>query len=222
MSTDNKILKKIAKCLRLAKSSNANEASTAMRQAQKLMEQHNISADDVSMADVNECSSSINTRSHASHWVVNLAALVNESFGTESFSSASWDKPTQMVFVGVSPAAEIASYTFNVLHRQLKNERTAYYKKLRGKRVNKIRKADLFALSWLRSVRSQVIKFSGKDNSETIGKYMAVNHKSLTTVKKSIKAKPADYSHMAQGSLAGKGVTLNHAMNGADGVKALS
>lgn len=51
----NKALDKIKKCLRLATSANPNEAAAAMRQAQALMRKHGIGQDDVSMADVMEC-----------------------------------------------------------------------------------------------------------------------------------------------------------------------
>ena len=47
-----KVLEKIKKCLRLAKSSNPHEAAAAMRQAQKLMEKYNLTERDVDLTDV--------------------------------------------------------------------------------------------------------------------------------------------------------------------------
>ena len=44
-----KIIDKIKKCLALAKSDNPHEAATALRQAQKLMEQHNLTEQDISL-----------------------------------------------------------------------------------------------------------------------------------------------------------------------------
>ena len=215
-----KNLEKIAKCLRLAKSSNPHEAGAALRQAQKLMEKYSITQDQVKMADVNEHAASIGTRNRQTIWQGRAEVLINDAFGTQSFAKLHGNAPTEIIFVGLGTAPTIASYAFSVIHRQLKKERAAYYKKLRGKRINKIRKADLFAVSWLNSVRETVIKFAGQDN-ELIEKYLEVAHTGLMSFSKKINASPDDYTHIANGARAGRGVTLNHAMDGNTEVKQL-
>ena len=51
-----KIIDKIKKCLALSNSDNPHEAAAALRQAQKLMEMHNLTELDISLSDVQECS----------------------------------------------------------------------------------------------------------------------------------------------------------------------
>lgn len=64
------ILRKIQKCLALSKSANEHEASVALRQAQKLMELHNVSEEGLLLADVtSDGAPSVSTRNpRAGSW----------------------------------------------------------------------------------------------------------------------------------------------------------
>ena len=49
-----KILDKIKKCLALSKSANEHEAAQALKQAQALMEKHEVNAVDIALSEVSE------------------------------------------------------------------------------------------------------------------------------------------------------------------------
>ncbi len=126
-------IKKIKKCLALAGSSNAHEAAAAMRQAQKLMQEHGVSETDVTLADVSE--KHIPAPSNTiSSWQASLARSVAAAFGCEHYycrtakigSGYRLVRSTNVVFVGVGAAAEVASYAFEVLLRQATRDRSAH------------------------------------------------------------------------------------------------
>ena len=52
-----RVIRKIKRCLALSKSSNENEAATAMRQAQALMREYRLTELDVRLSDVDEVQS---------------------------------------------------------------------------------------------------------------------------------------------------------------------
>ncbi|EEJ5271223.1 DUF2786 domain-containing protein, partial [Salmonella enterica] len=49
-----KIIRRLKKLMALTGSSNANEASAALARAQKLMETHGVTQDDIEILDINE------------------------------------------------------------------------------------------------------------------------------------------------------------------------
>ena len=80
---DRRALDKIKKCLRLAKSDNANEAAAALRQAQKLMAKHGLNDVDVQLADVTRHRAKSGAVSHPPRWMWLLMSLIKEAFGVE-------------------------------------------------------------------------------------------------------------------------------------------
>uniref|UniRef100_UPI0009E92407 DUF2786 domain-containing protein n=1 Tax=Methylogaea oryzae TaxID=1295382 RepID=UPI0009E92407 len=78
-----KALAKIKKCLRLAASANANEAATAMRQAQALMEQYGIEHSDVLASEAAEAKAKAGATKTPAMWENRLADLVARSFGCD-------------------------------------------------------------------------------------------------------------------------------------------
>lgn len=157
MSDKNKILDKIKKCLALSKSSNQHEAQAALRQAQKLMEAHNISESALLASTVGRTFTKAQAKARPNQWECNLAVVVARAFGCDSLYSAT-PYGGYWVFVGIDPAPEIAEYTMAVLLRQIIRDRKAFIATIHGntKRARKTQMADLFCAGWVRAAGSSV------------------------------------------------------------------
>jgi hypothetical protein len=143
------ILRKIKACLRLAASSNPNEASSALRQAQAMMAQHGVTAAEVS--DVGEAE--VTTRYRGQTPPQSICMLVNlcaDGFGASVVLVSQWRK-TVIRFYGIDGSAEIAAYAFTVLRRQLDRDRLAHISRVR-KRGNREARGEAFAQAWVSSV----------------------------------------------------------------------
>lgn len=170
---DRKVLDKIKKCLRLAQSSNANEAAAAMRQAQKLMAMHGVTVDDVAISDVDSHMAKAGAGKTPPSHVAMLANMVAGAFGAEIVYAPTWDGERwvgRVEFYGVNGAAEVAGYAFEVLGRQLKRDRNAYLATLnkRIKRATKVRRGDLYAQAWVNAVASQVVPHKRSEAEDKI------------------------------------------------------
>jgi len=180
MSDNDKIIAKIKKCLALSASASEHEASTALRQAQKLMEAHDITDADVLAANVNESVVNASTTNRPSQWEGALASIVARSFGCtllfgQRFSFEKLKVVGQWVFVGAGQTHEVARYCFEVLHRQVKRARTGYVKEClcHHKKAEKTRLADLFCKGWVRSVEQAIVVFAGQPGAqEAVNAYM--------------------------------------------------
>lgn len=161
---DRRALDKIKKCLRLAKSDNANEAAAALRHAQKLMAKHGLNDVDVQLAEVTRHRAKSDAVSNPPRWLWLLLSLIKEAFGVEYLYHSErgpkthWRMEGNADFIGVGEAPEIAAYAFSILHRQLKKDRSAYLHELPPgmRRGTKTRRADLFAEAWLSAVYQKV------------------------------------------------------------------
>jgi len=191
--TRDEALKKIKKCLALAKSQNPHEAAAAMRQAQKLMAEHSLDEQAVSMADVSESKVSAVSQAHVK-WESALFAIVAEAFGCQRYieigsrmlPNGRWVKHRRIVFIGVGAAAEVASYAYEVLSRQCAKARADHISKQPGscKRITKTARGDQFALGWAYGVRGLLDKFANGDvNDKLLESYMETKHPDMTTVK---------------------------------------
>jgi len=190
-------LQKIAKCLALAKSANEHEAAAAMRQAQALMAAHALESADVELASVAEHPS--RARSTVINlWENALAHLVGEAFGCQHFSHqrqryiGTRFRPTRdVVFVGIGPAAEVASYAFDVLLRQCTAARAEHVKKQPSscKPITKTGRGDRFAVAWVCAVRGLVSRFAGQAGDQAlIEAYIGKKYPQLQSVKPKDKA----------------------------------
>ena len=82
-------LAKIKKCLALAKSANEHEAAQALKQAQALMREFEVTEQDVEWSQVNEASQPYNSR--CVMWQVGLVNMCAKAFGCSQFSHTKWD-----------------------------------------------------------------------------------------------------------------------------------
>lgn len=181
--TKKEAIDKIKKCLALAKSANEHEAAAALRQAQALMEKFNIEDDDVLASEVSEFSAR-SANQKPSNWEAWLSQVVAESCGCKlvfrNFLSAEY------VFIGCGVSAEIATYAFQVLHRQCKRARAEYIKtKLkRCKAATKTKRADIYCEGWVR-LASEKIKALVLNDQQTaaITAYMSKRYPKLNETK---------------------------------------
>lgn len=188
---------KIKKCLGLSKSSNEHEAAAALRQAQKLMEQHQIDATDlhdVSQVGVKSKAGS----SKVSSWEARLMVLVSRAFGCElifappdRIAVLNWQcfghaKPHgQWMFIGCGSAPQVAQYAADVLLRQLQRARAQYIqsKLSRCGPKNKTRRADLYCDGWTYAVRGKIECFAGTaEQRQAIEAFIAREHPKTATL----------------------------------------
>lgn len=181
MDNRENILEKIRKCMALANSGNEHEAATALRQASKLMEMHQVSQAEMLAAGVSEISAKAGVIARPPIWEHHLAGFIAHVFGCrlifrERFAQSCW------VFVGLSPANEVAAYSFEVLYRQAKKARQEFMAQhlKRFKKANKVRRADLFSQGWVQSACQSVSPLTTVDGAEeAIQAYMSLKHTNL-------------------------------------------
>jgi len=219
------IIQKIKKLLALSKSANEHEAALALQRAQALMEKHEVSELDIELSDIKEKAAKAGTQNNLPHWKSGLAHVIADAFGVRWFQQ--WGlKGAEVVFVGIDAYAEISSYAFTVLNRQLVKARRDYYIGLskRFKQANRTRKADLFALAFVHALQMKVAKFAASvKTEEIIETYLSEHHPELTTFKpKRHKFKNQDNDAAIAGHKAAKGVVLNHGMRESDKPRAIA
>ncbi len=114
------------KCLALAKSANENEAAIALRQAQSLMREFQIDPD---LLDIVEASCESKATKVPQAWEASLVMTIARAMQCKpifSSGSSTWGIKASWTFIGVDPAPEVASYTFDVLYRQVIRSRKSF------------------------------------------------------------------------------------------------
>ena len=221
--TRDEALQKIKKCLALAASSNEHEAA-ALRQAQKLMAQFDLTTTDVDLTDVSEQQQKAQNVPLV-NWEANLAQMVAEAFGCDLFTRVSrgWPALGQMrstrffVFIGVGAAAEVATYAFDVLSRQCAKDRRAYISKQpkNCKPKTKVARGDTYALGWISSIQEKLEAFAGnQQHQELIARHMELNHPEMGKIKPKdrITGKNITGDDFFHGRKAGRQADLNHGL----------
>ena len=215
-------LAKIKKCLALANSGNPHEAAAGLRQAQKLMAEHDLGELDVELAQVSEGKTAVRS-SPKNLWEALLTNLVADSFGCVHLYRQvfSWDSTSkfQNVFIGVGAAPEVAKYAYEVLSRQLVKDRSAHIKKQpsRCKSLTKTARGDEFARGWIYGVRGLVERFAGKEENQLlIEQYMQAKFPDLKTQKSVNRAlgRNVNSQDLYEGISAGRSADLNRGVGG--------
>lgn len=119
MAVEQNILDRIKKLLALSHSSNPSEASIALSRAQKLMQEHSISMNDVSLSEINEVEVNAPPALRARNLMFFLGNIISRSFGTDHFFNTENGKITTIVFLGPKDRVDVAVYTFTLLSRQI-------------------------------------------------------------------------------------------------------
>lgn len=160
-----RVIRKIKHCLALSQSANENEAATALRQAQKLMQKYRLTELDVQLSDVGK-SESEKAKATRPAWESDLAAIVADAFGCQSYSSRKWCPHRLLMlerslFVGVSPSHEIAKYAYDTLLTKVMFARKQFMADVRAGRVPRGRysvetRGNHFAHAWIAAVHNKL------------------------------------------------------------------
>jgi GrpB-like predicted nucleotidyltransferase (UPF0157 family) len=214
------IIAKIKKCLALAKSSNENEAATALRQAQRMMQAHGITDLDIEHADIQEGAARAGAVAKPAQWEGVLSVRVGNAFGCKVFL-VGYRGVGHWVFIGPTPSADLARYAFEVLFRQAKRARATYIAMHLNRlgRTNRTRRADRFSEGWVEAATALITQFAGsKEQEARIEAYVAGQGAvvPLAAVDRNA-GRPftsRDYVDVHSGLAAGASAQLNHGVGG--------
>ena len=212
MTTDKahraKILSRIRKCLALAESSNPNEAAAALRQAQKMMAQHNINTADVDMSAVSEAQVTAGRSAHVPPaWLAALAQTVEKAFGVKMLYMTQRHRASKFCFFGLGASAQVAGYAFTVLRRQCEAARAAYFASIMARHSARIARADMYATGWVAAVEEKVMAFAQKVPGVVNDYIYAQKAKPTAPIDR---RKESDVAHARQGYLDGQNVRIHH------------
>lgn len=178
-----KLIAKIKKCLELARSANEHEAANALAMARRLMDEYGVDQSDIALADVAEDAAKGSGAISPARWELALLMTVARAIPVEPVGGAfgGW------VFVGLSPAPEIAAYAFATLYRQLARARTDYMKTVLKRVQSKPRKtarADAFAEGWASALFSKIAALYPEQETDALVKaYIEKRFHGLVPVK---------------------------------------
>lgn len=219
-------IRKIKKCLALSKSSEPHEAAAALRQAQQLMAQLDVTEREVQLSEVHE-SRVKGGSTKPQLWEATLINLVARAFGCFVLLSHSptrsalgdWRTVTYVVFIGVVPANETAGYAFEVLRRQCVRARADHVARQprNCKQSTKSARGDAFAMAWVNGVRHLVESRSNSARNDALLKdYMDQNHPELGDVSIGDRGagKSARAADRAAGAAAARSATLHQGVGG--------
>jgi len=214
-----KILDKIKKCLALSQSPEPAEAAAALRQAQKLMELHGISAAEMAQAEIGEANvKSAVSVSRIKDWELKLLNLVAKAFGCRLLwtRSSSWrsgaDIYGKCTIIGLKHQVELAQYTAQVMQRKLVKARAEFVNSLSSRltRGAKTVEADGFCHGWVEAISKTVHAFAlSKEMEKVIDD--AVSARSAGKAK--VQQRQAGQFGYGAGHQAGSGESINRPLN---------
>ena len=213
-------IKKIQKCMALAKSSEPHEAAAALRQAQKLIEQFGIEHPELLASGVSEEWSKSASTKTPSQYEVNLASMVCNVFGCDLMFTRRLGKSFLSIeggyaFIGTAPAPEIAAYTFAVLRRQISKARKDYISTaLKRHRKNKTAAADEFCMGWVMAAKRQITTSARTpEQEEAIAAYKRIHYaNSVQKNARSRETKNASDRHLTNGWVEGRKAKVHQGM----------
>lgn len=227
MQKRERLLSKIKKLLALARSTNPHEAAAALKQAQKLMQEHQIQQSEV---EISESHNGKKFAPKAPQYIHNLAGVIEKAFGVRCyFCGSGYPFKYSAVFFGQYERPEIASYCFDVLFRQLNTARREFNasQSKRLKRSTLISRADAFCEGWVNGVYQSVKEFAltlTEEEETALANYQQLLRE--TRHLKEGKAREAGNTRERNGDDArwqgyqqGKKVKLNHGVGGKEQAK---
>ncbi len=220
-----KIIDKIFKCLRLSESNNPNEAASALRQAQRLMELHGINQEQVATEHGVRASTVKSQFIAPPYWIIALSELIAHAFFCRAYVSSTKNEQSEFYFIGIGHRTELARYTFTVLQRLLARERRQFIKSLADMdKSEKTRRGNVFAQAWLFRITRTIVNFVSDPIVErAIDDYVA-QHFGVTNDFESTAAVPNthDIAAISDGYRAAEGVSLFRPVNNDNNTYALS
>lgn len=183
-----KLLRRLRKIMALTESSNPGEAAAALQQARTLMDKYGLDALDAEATAFEESATGL-SGVKVLPWEGILISIIIKALGVKAMISRY--KPMKgcrrpnasVIFVGEGPRAELASYAFNVLKRNLKAsiEATRVSLQLRAAPdsspddkllIFTAEQRMAYAVNWCAAVESKVSSLYPSANSAAIDRYI--------------------------------------------------
>jgi len=170
MHTQNKPIDKVRKLLAMAEGGTSAEQNIALRKAQKLMAQHDISASDLVLDNVREVHVRISNSHKPKQYATLLTSCVEQAFGARGWlqmtTSKVYKPVTNAVLVGFEPHIEVAEYVLHYLVHKLNQDMQAYKTRIVTNRRHRRKPAlksktiksrlDSFAIGWVNQVAAKL------------------------------------------------------------------
>lgn len=173
MNNRDKIIDKIKKCLRLAESSDPNEAAAALAKAHELMAAYRIGRHEVKVEKrVGKYTLAKKPKDYEAYLLDTIAAMfrcekwIKQGEGVRGYNA---------VFLGEDVNAEIASYAYDGVCWQLGRERRQFMRQLSKRMMtkNKAKRADAYCLGWCIAVCTNLAHLvPSAPLPDSIAKYM--------------------------------------------------
>lgn len=217
-------LSKIKKCLSLAKSGNEHEAVEALKRAQSLMNKYEISQSEVKFSDFGSRYSKSKVQAKPVAHFTWLANAISDAFGVKpvhSYCKGSY----RIQFIGLSDAAEIAGYSFDVCIRQLCIARKIYIDGLHKncKKQTKTRRADSYCQGWVSSVVNNLPPLVVDESHKLMLKeYSSSKFGELATAKSVDRTTNAEFDNYFDGLADGKKFKVRTPVSGESKIKLLN
>ncbi|MFO3723972.1 DUF2786 domain-containing protein [Pseudomonas sp. HLMP] len=159
-----RIIRKIQRCLDLSKSPNEHEAAAALRQAKKLMQMHRLTEMDVQLSSVGKAFSG-KAKARLARWERHLGTTVARAFNCECIlwydDAPRHSQKLRVLFIGMSPAQEIAKYAYDTLRTKAATARRQYIKNLKTSQQSKgathETRGNHFAEAWVGQVYQKLV-----------------------------------------------------------------
>ena len=210
-------LRKLRACLRLAASSNANEAAGALRQATKLMNDYGLTQADAEDAELGAYAAPTrNSRADLPLHLADLAHAVATHFRCRPLLGRSKTGMVEIRFIGPRTGSEVSAYAFTVLRRQMDADISRHTRRIR-KRANRQARATAFGLGWVGAVLVLLdIRALAADERTRIDAYIARSYgPTEDTETRAIDKKRINHGDHYAGYLAGKKAKLSDGLSGA-------
>lgn len=235
MADRTRLMTRIRRLMALGtRNSNDHEAARALRLAQKLMSQHNISATDLSMDSIKEscCRQLYSDAEKIPEWLNALASVIcmttgcrcwfgwyaRESKNRDGMSSVKNRRSVH--FYGLNERPEVAAYVFTVLLRQLRAKTEEH---MSGQRRGRIKlqtlrnRADQFRIGWVTGVWQVLETFSVSDGERAVlQKWLQQRFKtselSSPSVREAGRCRGHERSRLA-GLISGRQAELHHGLS---------
>lgn len=159
----------------LSKSSNPGEAATALKQAIKLAEMHNINIDQLKFSDVNSFNLKKQNKKIASHEQFLISTILT-SFNCEALMVTTISG-YEYKFIGIGNKPEIAAYVFKTLMHKLKQKRSSYIKNLNNKsKSQKSYQGDVFSFGWITQMKNKIESFANPEEKQIVSDFLAIEY----------------------------------------------
>ena len=211
-----KVLSKIEKCMNLSKSSEPHEAAAALRQAQKLMEAHGISQDDIDQVGYSAEKVSIPIQANKKLPIVltRLINIVMKAFGVKAVMGREVrvsDQSYTVTYLGPDHRVAMASYTHTVIFRAMNKGWTKYLAEHDWMKGDRGARAG-YQLGWLDAIEAQVMTLAMTEDEEK-GTALVMSNLFPTLVKTKASNIRVSGTAMNAGTADAKGFALHRPMN---------